>query len=317
MPATKLQKYSGDGQRLAVGSLMTNQFTAQALDDSNVPVSGITVSWSVYSVPDGAAVSGLTVDDGVTLLGSIDVDTDINGLSVVGFELGNLAGTYQIRATKTGLTGSPLTFSVVGVPLNAIIDISRAKPYLKIPSTDATLDDLLQTFINNASDAIEAELKHPVNVQNFQDKIYDGNGFQELMLRDVPLIGLLNGQTSDLQYRITPDGSWLDLESDVDFILVDPARVYSLSLYRTIFPTGRANIKLSTKAGYQTVPNRILQVCTEMVVEQFRESAVGEGRLGRSAVSKNYGGGVAGTDRYYELSERHSKMLQPYKFFTI
>lgn len=133
---------------------------------------------------------------------------------------------------------------------NSLVTLQEVRSYLKIPDNQITADTFLQDWIDAISLAIEEFVRGPVRLQDFEDVLYDGNNSEILYVHHAPLFGLLNGTTADLQYRASPSSAWADLVSDVANILIDPARPYCIYLSNAVFPNGRLNIKLSTKAGY-------------------------------------------------------------------
>lgn len=199
---------------------------------------------------------------------------------------------------------------------NSIITLAQIREYLKKASGDTTQDAALQGYIDMASGAIERFIQGPVNVQSYAGEIYNGDGCAELFVDKRPITQLVTPQAADLQYRDGPGESWQTLEADVNMILIDAKRPYKITLYQTYFPRGRQNIRVSYKAGYATVPDDLKRVCLEMVAEIYSESSMGRGRLGQSAIS-GATAGVNSTDDFYELAERHMKVLRRYRKVSV
>lgn len=96
--ATQIAKNGGDNQVAAAGTALA-PLSVVVRDANSNPVAGVTVNWAVAS--GGGSVSASS---------SI---SDVSGIATITRTLGANAGTQTTSATKTGLTGSPLTFSAV------------------------------------------------------------------------------------------------------------------------------------------------------------------------------------------------------------
>ena len=122
-------------------------------------------------------------------------------------------------------------------------------------------------------------------------------------------------------------------------VLNVPITVSSIGYKRTVFDTvtvisssdyslqtvnGQSRIYFQTWAGYNTgyitanvgytdtnMPEWIQQVAVELVAEIYAESGLGDSRLGVSQQAKNFNG-ISGTNAFYNLTERHKKMLKKY-----
>ncbi|MBI1967044.1 MAG: Ig-like domain-containing protein [Gemmatimonadetes bacterium] len=96
--ATQIAKNSGDNQVAPAGSALT-PLSVIVRDASNNPVQGVSVNWAAAS--GGGMVSAAS---------SV---SDAAGIAAITRTLGPNAGTQTTTATKSGLTGSPLTFTAV------------------------------------------------------------------------------------------------------------------------------------------------------------------------------------------------------------
>lgn len=218
----------------------------------------------------------------------------------------------------------------VSAASNAIITTALVKDYLAIGSTDSTHDDFFQTWINYVSEQIEGPrgIDNKVVVCGIVNEIRNGNGRTRMRPKYFPLVSL--GDESDdteseklasLQYRTSLDGSWTDIETDIDAIVLNNPSLFELSaqnsyniqLLNKYFPEGNQNIRMSYRAGWSTVPTDLVLVCLEKVVEIYRMSSKeGGGRFGVSSVSKNEAGGNKSTT-YKDFNDIHQKMMKPYK----
>lgn len=93
---------SGNGQSGTVGSDLAAPFVVRVEDSGGSPVSGISVSFSITSTPNGATSAALSTQS---------VLTDASGLAQTTLTLGDLAGSYTVAATNAQLLGSPITFT--------------------------------------------------------------------------------------------------------------------------------------------------------------------------------------------------------------
>lgn len=122
-------------------------------------------------------------------------------------------------------------------------------------------------------------------------------------------------------------------------VLNVPITVSSIGYKRTVFDTvttisssdyslqtvnGQSRIYFQTWAGYNTgyitanvgytdtnMPEWIQQVAVELVAEIYAESGLGDSRLGVSQKAESFQG-ISGTNAFYNLTERHKKMLKKY-----
>jgi hypothetical protein len=91
---------SGQDQRGVIRSILPQPFVVRTLDANNNPISGVNVQFAIDTIPSGA--SGQT-------LSTVSATSDLLGYASTLLTLGDLTGVYSVRATSTGLTGSPIT----------------------------------------------------------------------------------------------------------------------------------------------------------------------------------------------------------------
>ncbi len=122
-------------------------------------------------------------------------------------------------------------------------------------------------------------------------------------------------------------------------VLNVPITVSSVGYKRTVFDTvttissadyslqtvnGQSRIYFQTWSGYDTgyitanvgytdtnMPEWVQQVAVELVAEIYAESGLGDSRLGVSQKAESFQG-ISGTNAFYNLTERHKKMLKKY-----
>ncbi|MDP3042606.1 MAG: Ig-like domain-containing protein [Candidatus Omnitrophota bacterium] len=119
--AANMSLASGDSQSGKVSVALANPFVVTVKDAYGNAVSGASVTFAISSVPGGATGQVLSVTSATT---------DASGQAQTTLTLGNTAGQYQVTATSTGLTGSPITFTSIAVTpstLNKISGDSQSK----------------------------------------------------------------------------------------------------------------------------------------------------------------------------------------------
>jgi len=90
---TRLRQVSGDGQSAPINSTLTDLLVVQVTDRYDNGVGGVTVEWRTC---DGR--------------GELEQATDANGFSSAAQSTGTVAGNFCVRASSSGLDGSPVEF---------------------------------------------------------------------------------------------------------------------------------------------------------------------------------------------------------------
>ena len=102
---TAIAKTSGDAQIGVVGQLLPDPLTVK-VTEGGAASAGMTVTWS-------------TTDPGASLNPASAV-TDANGIASSAWTLGTLASSQTARASLSGASGSPVTFSATATPDGAL-----------------------------------------------------------------------------------------------------------------------------------------------------------------------------------------------------
>jgi uncharacterized protein YjdB/lysophospholipase L1-like esterase len=109
-PAASIVPQSGDGQIAPLSEPVPTPPSIKVLDNENVPVKGVTVTFAVTS--GGGTVTGA------------EAVTNIDGIAApASWTLGPLPGANTLSATSGVLTGSPVTFTANGVPAPSAMTI--------------------------------------------------------------------------------------------------------------------------------------------------------------------------------------------------
>jgi hypothetical protein len=99
--AKNLALNAGNNQTGTAGNLLPIPIAVKITDNASNPVAGITVTWSVIS--GGGSV------------GNVSTVSNGSGVATTTATLGSTAGPNSFRATVTGMTGSPVSFSATGM----------------------------------------------------------------------------------------------------------------------------------------------------------------------------------------------------------
>ena len=117
---TTLTLTSGNNQSKQRSTLLTSPFVVTVTDASANPVSAISVAFAIATMPSGATGQSLSTTSATTAA---------NGQASSTLTLGNVAGTYIVTATSTGLTGSPVTFTATATAGNYIVLAAATNEY--------------------------------------------------------------------------------------------------------------------------------------------------------------------------------------------
>ena len=201
----------------------------------------------------------------------------------------------------------------------AIVTLAEAKIQLNIGSSDTNDDTLLESLIDQASAYCEEYTRRKIVVQSVSDEIHDGDGTARLYVRYFPVTHLSTEESpSDaqklaaVQYRISPDGDWTNIEDDVDHIFTDTSRPY-IELYEQVFPIGRRNVRLNYKAGFTGKDlDPIKRVVLEMVHIDWMNHRGGMNRLGLDSQADN-GGGMSISNSIRDMKPEWKSVLDRYR----
>lgn len=205
---------------------------------------------------------------------------------------------------------------------NAIITLAEAKTQLKI--TSSSLDATIEAWVNEASDWIENFINNKVVEQSISNEYYDGDGTNILYTNYYPITQLSvessptdTQKLASLQYRVTPDSSFVDVETNINHIKLNDKNSY-IELYDEVFDIGWNNIKVSYKAGYTSanLPLEFKTVCSEMVQTRYNESKQGADQLARNSSSLNQGGGSVSVN-FKDMFPRWKDILTKYKKYSL
>ncbi|HTY36806.1 MAG TPA: Ig-like domain-containing protein [Bacteroidota bacterium] len=114
--APTIVQFAGADLAGTIKTTLGQAFVVKAIDPSGAPLSGISVTFAVDSIPSGA--SGQSLSNTIAL-------TDNSGFASTTLTLGDKVGVYRVSASSAGLAGSPLYFRATatasGVPVLLVL----------------------------------------------------------------------------------------------------------------------------------------------------------------------------------------------------
>jgi len=106
---------SGDGQTGIISATLSAAFFVVVSDTYGNPVADTSVGFAVSDYPSGASGYEVSADE---------VATDADGQASTFLTLGNTRGEYEVSATSTDLSGSPVTFSATCLEPTTLTKVS-------------------------------------------------------------------------------------------------------------------------------------------------------------------------------------------------
>jgi hypothetical protein len=101
LPKT-LTLVQGNGQTKPIGTALDAAYVVRVLDAASNPVPGVSVVFTIDSIPSGSSGQSLRV---------VNSTTDPQGQAQAVLTLGNKVGNYVVSASSSGLDGNPVKFS--------------------------------------------------------------------------------------------------------------------------------------------------------------------------------------------------------------
>ncbi|MEY2859127.1 MAG: hypothetical protein RLZZ74_3440 [Cyanobacteriota bacterium] len=162
---------------------------------------------------------------------------------------------------------------------NALVTLSFAKKWLKIPDLETTLDDMVELFVNASSQHIEDYCNRKFALQSHVE-YHHGRSSNMILLDQFPVISIT-------ELRIDPNSVFTDSNTLKD------ATTYALGDFKntliltdgSIFPKGYHNIRATYTAGFAAIPSNLQMACLWFCTWYHR---MREGQnIGRSNKSKD------------------------------
>lgn len=136
----------------------------------------------------------------------------------------------------------------------ALVSFDLAKAYLKIPDATTSEDQLINFWINSATDELERECDRQLKSRAVTGEIQHGRGQNIILLKEWPVTAISELRI-DNQRDFTAASTLVD---PTDYRICDDGNGV---LYTGNFPRGYGNIKVTYTAGYTTVPSDLQNAC--------------------------------------------------------
>ena len=298
--------------------------TATMTDQSGNPVnlSGCTVTFVMRSLFSSTPVVNTTATITNAAAGTVQyswlaTDTATSGLYSGQFQVVTGSGT-TFSAPTDGYLEISIEDSLALANVTELVDVSDAKDYLNIQSTDRTRDAKILRFIKGVRPLIEA-ITGPI-VPTQYDEWYDG-GQVSITLRHRPNTGYGTSPLLILQAISEYNGpiEWpLSIISSPDQGQLYSAQV-DLPLGRVVrrtagggvqaFPGLPQSVHVVYTAGQYSVPWNVQEATLEYLREQFQDTQQGLGLRNQAAIADDEIStrGFVG----FALSGRVTQMLAP------
>lgn len=174
--------------------------------------------------------------------------------------------------------------------------------YLNI--SGSTYDSILTALIAQAESIMKSMCYQPLSVETGMILEFTGNGSTEHLLSYTVPVSL-----TSLEYKEKPsDASWTSVTGAVAYKADDVQRLYLEEGF--VYPFYRATADI----GYSTVPDDLVNICSEMVVELFKATDYtdSDNRFGLASLATNEGG-MSATTTYRDMMARYKDKLKKYK----
>ncbi len=160
----------------------------------------------------------------------------------------------------------------------ALTTLADQKEFLKIGG--AAEDSALSLLINEVSRIINTFTRRQL-VKKSYTEFYDGDGSDELILKNVPIVAVT--QVNDDIDRTFGSGD--DLSISADILIDKEAGILRLWNNESVFLTGKANVKVAYSAGYDVaaIPQDLQWACQKLVAFQYHQRK--DGRYGQASQS--------------------------------
>jgi len=263
-------------------ALQQNLFTWNLTTNLNVPVTNATVTSTLYS---GRQIANPTQYPGIADAIFVNISMpEINPPS--GIYQATIPATFNpdptlsnfvvvVTATLASVNIGTWSTPAVVVPAANSIDLvtlNDAKSWLDLDENNTDDDGLIQIIITGFSRYVLNRTGMDSFSINTYTDIYDGNGAQELFLRNYPVTSvtsvIVGNYTVPQSTGLTIPGWYIDphqksivlRSSGWGFYMTVPSSIYPQS-----FMTGRGNIQVIYQAGYTSLPADLYEIVMETI----------------------------------------------------
>ena len=263
-------------------ALQQNLFTWNLTNSTGGIVTGASVQSTLYS---GRSIQNPTLYPGIA--DSVFVNISMPEVTPPsGIYQAVIPATFNPSASPSGfvvvVTATLLSVNVGTWPTPAVIvpaatsidlvTLDDAKSWLDIPEDNTDDDGLIQIVITGFSQYVLNRTGMASFGVNTYTDIYDGNGAQELFLRNYPVTSvtsvIVGNYTVPQSTGLTIPGWYIDPHQKSivlrsggwGFYMTVPSSIYPQS-----FMTGRGNIQVIYQAGYTSLPADLYEIVMETV----------------------------------------------------
>lgn len=194
----------------------------------------------------------------------------------------------------------------------SLVTLAKYKEYLNI--TDANKD----TQINDLASAVEKRvldyLNRNLESATYQNELYNGNGYNWLILDNFPITAITSISVYDGYYNNAEVWTTLVLGTNYERKLIEDEKV---TLDGYTFVKNTKNYKVTYTAGYTTIPSSIQNACKELLKITWDNSPLNQNRLGFTTVSDSAGGSSVALTIDPEIESKILKKIEGYRVANI
>ena len=160
-------------------------------------------------------------------------------------------------------------------------DLTLAKLYLGVDTSDTSSDDIITQSVNAASVYCNNYTRRELKSREHTE-YYSGDGSSTLYTEHFPITAISSAY-DDLDRDYDSDS-----EIDTDDLVIEPAVLkFRITYDGGVFTKGYNNIKLVYMAGYSSIPADLQEACLGIMATMFYASE--EKRLGVNSKSSGTG----------------------------
>lgn len=147
----------------------------------------------------------------------------------------------------------------------ALCTVDDVKELLGIASSDTTKDNLIKRKINDATERIEGYCQRRFKSTTYTDEVYDGTGYDSLLLRNYPVTAFTSLSARDTSLN---DNDFNSVDANQYFINSNDGIVEAISTFYGHYDRW----KVTYTAGYTTIPSDLAEACATLAAELVSRS---------------------------------------------
>ena len=298
-----------------------NRFTWTLTDPTGAPITGATVNSTLYSgrqINNAANYPGTpdTIFNNIPMPEAPALSGIYSAVIPITFNpsasLASAPGFVVVVTALSGVTpiGTWQTEAVI-IPAGNAIDLvmlNDVKNWLDIAETNTDDDALLQILITSFSRYVLNRVsRDSFNIATYTE-VYDGNGAQQLFLRNYPINSVTSVQigsyTVPQSTSITSPGWFIDMHKQSLVMRSYGSGSYQQMVPYSIFPqffySGRGNIQVIYQAGHAFLPEDLYDAVMQTVGVMYARKDWKD--LASKSLSTSGGGSGTTTYRAWHLT---------------